>query len=417
MAQTTLDGKTQVSWQDELNQVGFIRRFLRARKWYGADWWFATLSAILLRFIFSLAIFPGFYAPFGPREEVGPGLLAPGQQTPVVELIGNTANPISSLDDLAIDGARLGIVRGSESSQVFRDASEARQEELDAAGSDLRIRPRLERYDTIEDALEGLSDGEVLAVVGLSTIVEPAIVDYSNLEVVGPLGGGEQRSFLLGTNQIGQDVFSRLIYGTRVALQVGFSAAMVALVIGVPLGLMAGFWSGPAERILTIVMDSLYSFPGLILAITITAVLGPGLLNVIGAIAALYVPTYYRIVRAQTLAVKEELYVEAARSLGVPPLTLLARYIFPNVIPSIVVIFSVNVADAILTEAGLSFLGLGLPPDTPAWGIDLAIGQDLLRQAWWLVTFPGVMIVIVVLGFSMLGESLSEMLNPRLREN
>lgn len=163
-------------------------------------------------------------------------------------------------------------------------------------------------------------------------------------------------------------------------------------------------------------MDSLYSFPGLILAIAIAAVLGPGIFNVILAIATLYVPTYYRIVRGQTLSVKEEMYVDAARSLGARPIEILWRYILPNVIPSLVVIFSVNVADAILTEAGLAFIGLGLPPDTPDWGIDLAAGQDYMRQAWWLVTFPGVMVTLVTLAFSMLGESLSEILNPRLRE-
>ena len=180
---------------------------------------------------------------------------------------------------------------------------------------------------------------------------------------------------------------------------------------------MAGFWSGRLERGLTLVMDSLYSFPGLILAIAIASVLGPGLLNVVLAIATLYVPTYYRIVRGQTLAIKESLYVEAARSLGASPLSNLGRYIMPNVIPSLVVIFSVNVADAILTEAGLAFLGLGLPPDTPDWGIDLAGGQDFMRQAWWVITFPGVMITMVTLAFSILGESLSEILNPRLADN
>ena len=116
------------------------------------------------------------------------------------------------------------------------------------------------------------------------------------------------------------------------------------------------------------------------------------------------------------MAVKEELYVEAARSLGAKPLSILVRYIFPNVIPSLVVIFSVNVADAILTEAGLAFIGLGLPPDTPDWGIDLAMGQNYLRTAWWMVTFPGIMVTMVTLAFSMLGESLSEILNPRLTE-
>jgi peptide/nickel transport system permease protein len=134
------------------------------------------------------------------------------------------------------------------------------------------------------------------------------------------------------------------------------------------------------------------------------------------AISVLYIPTYFRIVRGQTLSVKNELYVEAARSLGTRPREILFKYIFPNVLPSVVIIFSVNVADAILTEAGLSFIGLGLPPDTPDWGIDLARGQDYLRRAWWLITFPGVMVTLVTLSFSMLGESLSEILNPRLAE-
>jgi peptide/nickel transport system permease protein len=173
---------------------------------------------------------------------------------------------------------------------------------------------------------------------------------------------------------------------------------------------------GALDRVLTLLMDSLYSFPGLILAIAIAAVLGPGIGNIIVAIAVLYIPTYFRIVRGQTLSVKEQLYVEAAHSLGASRYSILRRYVFPNVIPSVVIIFSVNVADAILTEAGLSFLGLGLPPDTPDWGIDLARGQDYLRRAWWLITFPGLMVSLVTLAFSMLGESLSEILNPRLAE-
>jgi peptide/nickel transport system permease protein len=188
------------------------------------------------------------------------------------------------------------------------------------------------------------------------------------------------------------------------------------LLIGVPLGLISGFTGGPFDRILTLIMDSLYSFPGLILAIAIAAVLGAGIGNIIVSIAVLYIPTYFRIVRGQTLTVKEELYVEAARSLGTPKLKILAKYILPNVIPSVVIIFSVNVGDAILTEAGLSFLGFGLPPDTPDWGIDLARGQDYVRRAWWLITYPGLMVTLVTLSFSMLGESLSEILNPRLTE-
>jgi peptide/nickel transport system permease protein len=405
------------AWQRDLDQVGLIRRLLLARRWYGADWWFVVLSAILLIFIFSLAIFPGLYAPFDPRAEVGPPFLAPGEVPPSFVLV-TTENGLLTLDSLEGRGTRIGIVRGSQSAQVLRDAAEARLAEREAAGEqDVYLRPRPERYDTLEQALDGLMAGEVPAVIELRSDIEPLLEDRPGLVIGETVSGTIAGPFLLGTNQIGQDLLSRVIWGTRIALLIGFTAAIAALILGVPLGLIAGFWSGRLERVLTLVMDSLYSFPGLILAIAITSVLGPGMFNVIFAIATLYVPWYYRIVRGQTLAIKQEMYVEAARSLGARPLNILVRYIFPNVIPSVMVIFSVNVADAILTEAGLSFLGLGLPPDTPDWGIDIASGQDYLRQAWWLVTFPGLMVVFVTLGFSMLGESLSEILNPRLTEN
>ncbi len=190
----------------------------------------------------------------------------------------------------------------------------------------------------------------------------------------------------------------------------------MALVLGVPLGLFAGYTGGAFERLMCLLMDSMYAFPGLILAIAITAVLGPSVLNVIVAIAVLYVPTYYRIVRGQTLAVREELYVDAARSLGARSIEILRRYIFPNVIPSVAIIFSVNVADAILTGAGLSFLGLGLPPTIADWGIDLARGQRFIQTAWWMITFPGLAILLVVLAFSMMGEGLTEIFNPKLRD-
>ena len=264
---------------------------------------------------------------------------------------------------------------------------------------DVRYQPRPKRYQDLDAALSGLAEGEVDSVVAAPGELEGVLDGYPSLEIARSLRDAAERGFVLGTNQLGQDILSRIIWGTRIALIVGLASAVVALVIGVPLGLVSGFVGGTLDRVLTLLMDSLYSFPGLILAI-----------------AVLYVPTYFRIVRGQTLAVKEELYVEAARSLGATSLMIMRDYIFPNVIPSVVTIFSVNVADAILTEAGLSFLGLGLPPDTPDWGIDLARGQDYLRRAWWLITFPGAMVTLVTFAFSMLGESLSEILNPRLSE-
>ncbi|MDX1600165.1 MAG: ABC transporter permease [Anaerolineales bacterium] len=409
--------KSAQSWRAELDEIGFVRRLIRARRWYGADWWFVAISGALLLLIFGMGTFPSLFAPYDPRVGAGPGLLAPGE-VPETYVLVTTEGGVGSLDQMdAREAVRVGVVIGAPSSQHLRERAEERTEELREAGQeDVRLRPVISRFDTLEAALAALQEGEVQAVAGEQQAIQELVDLGEQIEVGEFLTRQYSSPFYLGTNQIGQDVLSRIIHGTQIALIVSFAAAVFALMIGVPLGLIGGFWPGRLERLLTLFMDSLYSFPGLILAIAIAAVLGPGIMNVILAIATLYVPTYYRIVRGQTLSIKEEMYVDAARSLGARPFEILWRYIFPNVIPSLVVIFSVNVADAILTEAGLAFLGLGLPPDTPDWGIDLAAGQDYMRQAWWLVTFPGAMVTLVTLAFSMLGESLSEIVNPRLRE-
>ncbi|MCB2222627.1 MAG: ABC transporter permease [Actinobacteria bacterium] len=274
------------------------------------------------------------------------------------------------------------------------------------------------RFESIEETLDAVVSGEATAAVASSKTFAAAAAGYPTLRNAGGVSSEAQdtTSFILGTNQVGQDVLSRLIWGARIAIIIGFSAAIASFVLGVPLGLIAGFAGGKLDRLMTLVMDSIYAFPGLILAIAITAVLGPSIVNIIVAIAVLYIPTYYRIVRGQTLSAKEELYVEAAKSLGARSRVILGRYIFPNVIPSVAVIFSVNVADAILTGAGLSFLGLGLPLDTPDWGIDLARGQEFIRSAWWLITFPGLAVMLIVLAFTMMGEGLVEIFNPKLRD-
>ncbi|NLD71291.1 MAG: ABC transporter permease, partial [Chloroflexi bacterium] len=271
---------------------------------------------------------------------------------------------------------------------------------------DVRYQPRKERFETLEEGLAAVQSGAIDGFVLDGYLFDDLQADFPDIVIGSPVSEAAEKGFVLGTNQIGQDILSRTIWGTRIALIVGLTSALASVVIGVPVGLISGFVGGWTDRVLTLVMDSLYSFPGLILAIAIAAVLGAGIGNIIVAISVLYIPTYFRIVRGQTLSVKEELYVEAAQSLGASSASLLWRYIFPNVIPSVVIIFSVNVADAILTEAGLSFLGFGLPPDTPDWGIDLARGQDYIRRAWWLIAVPGAMVSLVTLAFSMLGESL-----------
>jgi peptide/nickel transport system permease protein len=222
---------------------------------------------------------------------------------------------------------------------------------------------------------------------------------------------------IMGTDNLQRDVWSRMIFGSQTILRVAVLAAVMSSVLGITSGLISGFAGGFFDRVLSLVMDSVYSFPGLILAIAFAAMLGPGVVNITLAVAVIYIPTYFRLVRGQTLAIKEELYVEAARAIGATGKTILSEYIFPNVIATTVVVFSLNVADAIMIEAALTYLGLGLPPSIVDWGMDLAMGKKFLPSGqWWLITFPGVMISLLALGFTMLGEGLSEILNPRLLE-
>jgi peptide/nickel transport system permease protein len=403
-------------WMLDLDRVGFVRKLFLARKWYGGDWWFVAISAVLLLFVIIVGIFPQWFAPYDPKAEVGPSLLAPHELPPGYSLIALKDAGELKLEDAVAKGSTLGFVYGSPASQALREITTQMNDEAQEQGLKIRYQPRLSRFETVEEGLEEVRSGKLKGFIASTEELGDKLEQFPELAIAIDLRGEAAKGFVMGTNQIGQDVFSRIIWGTRIALIVGLSSAIVSFLIGVPLGLISGFIGGPFDRVLTLLMDSLYSFPGLILAISIAAVLGAGIGNIIVSIAALYIPTYFRIVRGQTLQVKEELYVEAARSLGATPLKILVKYIFPNVIPSVVIIFSVNVGDAILTEAGLSFLGFGLPPDTPDWGIDLARGQDYLRRAWWLITYPGLMVTTVTLAFSMLGESLSEILNPRLAE-
>lgn len=417
--------ETRTHWEDDLAQVGFVRRLLLARRWYGGDWWFVAVAILMVVGFIALAVFPGFFAPHDPHDQVGPRFLAPGARPAVPLLIVPAEASYQTLEELAVgpdaEESRppIAVVRGAPTSTALRERADEIDDQLDETGSELRLRPDIERFDTLELVLDSVVSGETRAAVVGSTAFEEIAADYPGLMGTTDITGGvaTQGGFVLGTNQIGQDMLSRLIWGTRVALTIGFASAIVALLVGLPLGLIAGYTGGKPDRFLTVLMDSMYAFPGLILAIAITAVLGPSILNVIVAIAVLYVPTYYRIVRGQTLSVKEEVYVEAARSIGARAGSVLRRYIYPNVIPSVSIIFSVNIADAILTGAGLSFLGLGLPPSVADWGIDVARGQEFIQSAWWMITFPGLAIMLVVLAFTMLGEGLTEILNPKLRDS
>ncbi len=410
------------AWEQDLKKVGFARQILGARKWYGADWWFVAISAVMVVGFILLAILPGLFAPYGSHEIVGSSFLAPGEYPPVPVLVIPVNSTINNLRDLAVAGSSsrpiIAVEQGLPTASALRQQAQVIDDQLKNEPEGLRLRTRIERYSSFEETLQAVLDGEAQAAVVQSTTFEEVSANYPGL-CTGESITGETASsggFFMGTNELGQDVWSRLIWGTQVALLIGFSSSIAALVIGVPLGLLAAYIGGSFDRYLSLLMDSLYAFPGLILAIAITAVLGPSVINVIVAIAVLYIPTYYRIVRGQTFSVKEEVYIEASRSIGARRMEILRRYIFPNVIPSVAIIFSVNVADAILTGAGLSFLGLGLPPTIADWGIDLARGQRYIQTAWWLISFPGFAIMLVVLAFTLMGEGLMEIFNPKLRE-
>ena len=233
----------------------------------------------------------------------------------------------------------------------------------------------------------------------------------------GPQLAAPSRDHIMGTDNLQRDVFSRIIFGSRTILGVAILAAIISSVVGITLGLISGYTGGGFDKTLSLIMDSVYSFPGLILAIAFAAMLEPGIISITFAVAVIYIPTYFRLVRGQTLTLKEELYVEAARAVGAPGITILGKYIFPNVIATTAVVFTMNVGDAIMIEAALTYLGLGLPPSVVDWGMDLAMGKKFLPSGqWWLITFPGAMISLLAVGFTMLGEGLSEILNPRLLE-
>jgi len=257
----------------------------------------------------------------------------------------------------------------------------------------------------------------ILTIFILMALFAPLLAPYSPIQPSGNPLSPPSWHHIMGTDNMGYDVFSRFIYGSRMALTIASVATLIAAGIGIPLGLVVGYFGGALDRVITMIMDSVYTFPGLILAIAIAAVLGPGIINISLSIAVVYIPTYYRVIRSQVTGVKSELYVESAYSIGAKTSTIIFKYILPNVLPSIIVVLSMNIADAIMTEAGLSFLGLGITPPTPDWGYDLANGQQfLISNDWWMAFFPGVAIILIVLGFSMFAEGLNEYFNPNIGE-
>jgi peptide/nickel transport system permease protein len=261
----------------------------------------------------------------------------------------------------------------------------------------------------------------LLASLVLLTIVVVAVVD----DLIAPTDGvtvsvpdrllPPSLEHPFGTDELGRDVLSRVVLGASVSLKVGFVAVGIALVVGTLVGLVAGFYGRWVDDALMRMMDVVFAFPAILMAIAVLAVLGPGTTNAMIAIGIVYIPIFARVTRASVLSVREQVYVRASRSVGASDARLLARHVLPNAAPPILVQTSVSLAFAVLAEAALSFLGLGTQPPDPSWGRMLAEGRGYIELAWWMAVFPGVAIFLTVLSFNLLGDALRDVLDPRQR--
>lgn len=248
--------------------------------------------------------------------------------------------------------------------------------------------------------------------VGITAeIISPYDYDASNFRLARE---GPSAEHLLGNDELGRDMLSRLFFGARISLLLGIMSVVIGLSIGVPLGILGGYLGGAVDLIIGSFVDIMLAFPSILLAILMVAILGPSLQNAMIAIGVLSIPIYIRLVRSSTIAIKEELFIEAARSMGASHFQILLRHIFPNVLAPIMVQSSLQMAVAIQAAAALGFLGLGAPPDVPEWGNMLQKGRTYVFSAPHIVVFPGLATMIVVFGFSLFGDGLRDAFDPRL---
>ncbi|MEI3605363.1 ABC transporter permease subunit [Pseudogracilibacillus sp. SE30717A] len=251
----------------------------------------------------------------------------------------------------------------------------------------------------------------IIAVIGpFITPYDAAEPNYNNLLETPSL------AHFFGTDEYGRDILSRIIAGARISLSVSVSAVTIGAIIGTILGLISGFIGKWVDKLIMRICDVLFAFPDLILAIGIVAILGPGLKNVVIAVAFFSIPSFARIVRGATLEVKEMLFVEAAESIGAGRLRIMFKHVLPETLPTVIVYFTMNVGTAILAAASLSFLGLGAEPSSPDWGAMLSVSRDYIGTAFHLVFFPGLIIFLTVLAFNLLGDGLREMLDPKMKD-
>jgi ABC-type dipeptide/oligopeptide/nickel transport system permease subunit len=266
----------------------------------------------------------------------------------------------------------------------------------------------------------GLIGGAILLVVIAAAIAAPYVAPHDPAKqsllrrFTPPMwAAGGQSAYPLGTDQVGRDIFSRIVHGARVSLIVGVAAVVVSVVVGVTLGLLSGYIGGRLDTVVMTIVDITLSFPQLLLALAFVAALGPSLTTIIVVLGLTGWERYARVVRAEVLALRERDFIEAARALGLGRARTLLRHVLPNTFSSIIVLSTLQVAQAILQEAALSFLGVGTGRTYPTWGQMIALGRDFVSVAWWLPTFPGLAILLTVLAINLVGDRLRDALDPR----
>src|SRR5580698_6921664 len=250
-----------------------------------------------------------------------------------------------------------------------------------------------------------------LLIVIVAAIFAPLVAPHApDAQDINAVNAGPSASHWFGTDDLGRDILSRLIWGARISLRAAFEIVGLAAIVAIPLGLIAGFFRGAVDSVIMRTMDALFSFPPLILALTVAALLGADVNDAAIAIAIVFVPSFVRLLRGEVIAVREEAYIESARSLGASSKRLLARHVLPNVASPIIIQLALSLGFALLTEAGLSFLGIGEQPPTPSWGGMLQEGFQFINSSPWAVIFPGIAIMLTVLAFNLVADGLRDSL-------
>ena len=294
------------------------------------------------------------------------------------------------------------------------------EERGDALSLPVGLRPKPNIWQNLlkfcKDKPLGAFGGGVAVLLIVLALIAPLVATHDpELTDYRAVLASPSTEMLLGGDQIGRDVFSRLVYGTRISLLVGILSVLFGVTIGLAVGLVSGYFGGAVDLAVQRVMDAVMAFPALIMALSIMAVMGASIVNVIIALAVIFIPGAARTIRSQALSIKETDYVLAARAIGVSDLRIMVRHMAPNLAATYIVLATISLGWAIVVEASLSFLGVGVPPNVPTWGGMLTGATKYVETAWWVAVFPGLAIAVVVFAWNLLGDALRDVLDPKLR--